>query len=244
MSSARHLIINSAHYTINLTYIDEYNLTEYSRQLINRNQLKVKFMLNKQEIMMHYIASPEDSYFVHGGPPAETVEVVTYDSSWIAVYAEVASSIEKELGASVQKIDHIGSTAIPGIAAKPVIDIDLTVADPTDEKNYLPALENLGFRLIVREPRFHGHRLCHLEHPRVNLHIFGPNCPETIRHLLFRNWLRQSEDDRQLYSNAKLEAVKGCSVDIEKYHENKKKVVHEIYQKIFKSLGYLDNEEV
>ncbi|WP_413507769.1 GrpB family protein, partial [Serratia proteamaculans] len=120
---------------------------------------------------------------------------------------------------------------------------DLTVADPADEENYLPALENLGFELIVREPRFHGHHLFHLEKPRVNLHVFGPDCPKTVRHLLFRDWLRQSEDDCLRYANAKLEAVQGCSVDIAKYHENKKRVVHDIYRNIFQSLGYLDSED-
>lgn len=201
-------------------------------------------MSNKKEIMAHYIADPKDSFFVHGTPPLETVEVVAYDISWPETYAEVSNSIENELGSRIQKIDHIGSTAIPGIAAKPVIDIDLTVADPDDEENYLPALENLGFQLIVREPRFHGHRLFHLKKPRVNLHVFGPDCPETVRHLLFRDWLRQSDEDCQRYENAKLKAVKGCSVDIARYHENKQRVVHDIYRKIFQSLGYLDGEDV
>ncbi|BCL76244.1 hypothetical protein JHS3_19800 [Jeongeupia sp. HS-3] len=201
-------------------------------------------MINQKEIMAHYIVDPQDSYFVHGTPPIETVEVVAYNLSWPKIYAKVALSIENELGSSVLKIDHIGSTAIPGIAAKPVIDIDLTVADPADEESYVSALENLGFQLIVREPRFHEHRLFHLAKPRVNLHVFGPDCPETIRHLLFRDWLRQSEEDCQIYANAKLEAVEGCNVDIEKYHENKKNVVHEIYRRIFQYLGYFDSENV
>lgn len=196
-------------------------------------------MASSKSIFTHYVAKPQDSFFVNGSPPVETVEVVPYDCSWPKVYAEVACSIENALGANVQEINHIGSTAIPGIMAKPVIDIDLTVADPTDEERYFSALQSLGFQLIVREPRFHEHRLFHLEKPRVNLHVFGPDCPETIRHLLFRDWLRQSKDDCRLYANAKLKAVKGCSLDIAKYHENKQKVVHEIYRKIFKHLSAL-----
>lgn len=209
-----------------------------------KNDNKDEPIIVSKSIITHYSIDPQDSYFVHGSPPVETVEIVDHDCSWPEIYAEVASSIESELGLRVQKIDHIGSTAIPGIAAKPVIDIDLTVADPTDEESYLPALEKLGFKLIVREPRFHGHRLFHLEKPRVNLHVFGPNCPETIRHLLFRDWLRQSTNDCHLYANAKLEAVKGCRSDIAKYHENKQKVVHEIYMKIFKSLGLVDDSDI
>jgi GrpB-like predicted nucleotidyltransferase (UPF0157 family) len=132
----------------------------------------------------------------------------------------------------------VGSTAVPGLAAKPVIDIDLTVADAADEKTYVLALEGLGYRLIVREPRFHGHRLFHYDNPRVNLHVFTRDTPETARHLLFRDWLRQSEKDCKIYADAKFEAIKDCNLDIEKYHENKSKVVRDIYQKIFKQLGY------
>lgn len=197
-----------------------------------------------KSILTHYNINPKDSFFVNGSPPVEIVEVVDYDCSWPETYAKVAVAIEQKLGSSVQKIDHIGSTAIPGIAAKPWIDIDLTVANPTDEESYLPALENLGFQLIVREPRFHEHRLFHLEKPKINLHVFAKNCPETIRHLLFRDWLRQSPEDCQLYANAKLAAVKDCRLDIAKYHENKQKVVHEIYTKIFKAVGLIDNEDV
>lgn len=197
-------------------------------------------MVTPEEIMATYISDPRDSYFVHGRPPIEKVEVVAYNPLWPEIYMEVASSIENELGLSLQKIDHVGSTSIPGAAAKPVIDIDLTVADPADEGSYLPALENMGFELIVREPRFHEHRLFHLSQPRINLHVFGPNCPETIRHLLFRDWLRQSEGDRNIYSTAKMDAVNGCGLDVEQYNKNKSKVVHDIYRKIFLSLGFID----
>lgn len=209
-----------------------------------QNENKIEPIAFTESILTHYVASPDDSFFVNGSPPVETIEVVSYDCSWPETYAKVALSIENALGSCVQKIDHVGSTAISGIAAKPWIDIDLTVAEPSDEESYLPALENLGFKLIVREPRFHGHRLFHHENPRVNLHVFAPNCPETARHLLFRDWLRNSPEDCQLYANAKLKAVKGCEADIAKYHENKQKVVYEIYTKIFKFLGLTGNDDV
>lgn len=202
-----------------------------------------QFMVSTKEMMEHYVIDPQDSYFVNGVPPIENVAVVAYDPSWPEIYAALESKIKNKLGSNLLKIDHVGSTAVPGLTAKAVIDIDVTVADAADEEIYLLALENLGFRLIVREPRFHGHRLFHYENPRVNLHIFTQDTPETARHLLFRDWLRQSEDDCLRYANAKLEAVQGCSVDIAKYHENKKRVVHDIYRKIFQSLGYLDSED-
>ncbi|MEQ0204586.1 GrpB family protein [Klebsiella sp. CN_Kp104] len=195
-------------------------------------------MVSPKEIMEHYVIDPQDSYFVNGTPPIENVAVVTYDPSWPKIYSILESKIKNELGSNLLKIDHVGSTAVPGLAAKPVIDIDLTVNDAEDEKTYVLALENLGYKLIVREPRFHGHRLFHYDNPRVNLHVFTLDTPETTRHLLFRDWLRQSERDCKLYADVKFEAIKGCSLDIKKYHENKSKMVHSIYQKIFKHLGY------
>lgn len=210
--------------------------------MLNENKGE-KIPISK-DIMEFYTADVKDSFFTNGNPPVETVEVVEYDCSWPKTYVKVALSIENALGSIVQKINHVGSTAIPGIAAKPWIDIDLSIADPTNEEDYLPALEKLGFKLIVREPHFYEHRLFHLYNPRVNLHVFRTNCPETIRHLLFRDWLRQSPEDRQIYTNAKLSAVKGCETDIAKYRENKQKVVRDIYNKIFKSLGLIDKEDV
>ncbi len=198
-----------------------------------------QFMVSKKEMMEHYVIDPQDSYFVNGVPPIENIEVVAYDPSWPEIYSALESKIKNKLGSNLLKIDHVGSTAVPGLVAKPVIDIDVTVADAADEEVYLLAFEDLGYRLIVREPRFHGHRLFHYENPRVNLHVFTHGTPETARHLLFRDWLRQSEKDCKLYADAKFEAIKGCSFDIHKYHENKSKVVHDIYQRIFKHLGYI-----
>ncbi|NTZ50821.1 MULTISPECIES: GrpB family protein [Citrobacter freundii complex] len=200
-------------------------------------------MVSTKEMMEYYVIDPQDSYFVNGVPPIENIEVVAYDHSWPQIYSALESKIKNKLGSNLLKIDHVGSTAVPGLAAKPVIDIDVTVADAEDEEIYVLALESLGYRLIVREPRFHGHRLFHYENPRVNLHVFTQHTPETARHLLFRDWLRLSENDRKLYADAKLEAIKDCSFDIQKYHENKKRVVHDIYRKIFQSLGYLDSED-
>lgn len=201
--------------------------------------LKQQPLLDLKSILKFYTPSPKDSFFVNGIPPIEIVEIIEYNTLWPKIYEEIAISIQNKIGSVVLKIDHVGSTAVPGLSAKPWIDIDLTILDPTDEKSYIPELEKLGFKLIVREPRFYEHRLFHLDQPKVNLHVFSPNSPETIRHLLFRDWLRQSPLDCKLYTNAKLEAIEGCNLDIAKYNENKSKIVHEIYSKIFKSLGLL-----
>ncbi|WP_416776658.1 GrpB family protein [Xenorhabdus budapestensis] len=100
-------------------------------------------------------------------------------------------------------IEHVGSTAVPGMVAKPVIDIDLIVEDPTQEEKYVPALERLGYDLTVREPNFYQHRCLRLAKPRVNLHVFGLDFPEHIRHIWFRDWLREHPEDCERYIAAK-----------------------------------------
>jgi GrpB-like predicted nucleotidyltransferase (UPF0157 family) len=86
-------------------------------------------------------------------------------------------------------VEHVGSTAVVGLPAKPVIDIDLTVADSVDEAAYVPALEGVGFRLVIREPWWHEHRCLVHDDPRCNLHVFSPGAPEPVRHRIFRDWL-------------------------------------------------------
>mgnify|MGYP001267548040 FL=1 len=109
--------------------------------------------LHLKAITTFYTCDPKDSFFVNGKPPVETVEITAYDSSWAKIYAEVSSSIKNELGSVVQTIEHIGSTAIEGLAAKPWIDIDLTIDNPANEVKYVPILEKYHAykQRVVRE---------------------------------------------------------------------------------------------
>jgi len=107
----------------------------------------------------------------------------------------------------VLQLEHVGSTSVPGLAAKPVIDIDLTVADPARERDYVPALEAIGFRLVFREPCWHGHRLLEADEPRCNLHVFGFDSPEPIKHRIFRDWLRGNPGERDRYAASKRQAA-------------------------------------
>ena len=104
-------------------------------------------------------------------------------------------------------LDHVGSTAVPGLTAKPIIDIDLTVADPADEDAWLPDLERVGFELVIREPWWHEHRMVVSDEPRCQLHVFGPTAPEPIRHMMFRDRLRTHPEDLALYQATKLVAA-------------------------------------
>ena len=100
-------------------------------------------------------------------------------------------------------IEHVGSTSVPGLPAKPIIDILLIVADSANETEYATALEGTGYKLHVREPGWYEHRMFEGQENDVNLHVFSLGCREVARMLAFRDWLRTNEADRELYARSK-----------------------------------------
>jgi GrpB-like predicted nucleotidyltransferase (UPF0157 family) len=132
-----------------------------------------------------------------------TIEIVDYDSSWPQSYAGHADRIRAAIGSAALSIAHVGSTSVPGLPAKPRIDIDVIVADPVDEAAYLPGLEAAGYVLRVREPDWYDHRCLHGFDPAANVHVFGPDCDEHLRHVIFRDWLREHPEDRARYAAEK-----------------------------------------
>ncbi len=195
-------------------------------------------MPHPEDIMRHHDADPDEDPWVKGKPAPEKVEVVPYDAGWPARFAKLAVAIQGVMGASAMQVEHVGSTAVPGLPAKPIIDIDLIVADPTREEDYVPALESLGYDLIIREPSWHQHRCLRLAVPRVNLHVFGPDCPEVIRHVMFRDWLREHEDDRQRYAAVKYASAEGMD-DVGEYNRRKEPVIRDLYARIFRAAGWI-----
>jgi GrpB-like predicted nucleotidyltransferase (UPF0157 family) len=171
-----------------------------------------------------------------------TIRIEEYDEEWPHRFADAERLIRDALGARVCELHHVGSTAVPGLPAKPFIDVDLVVADPADEASYVPDLEAAGFSHRIREPWWHGHRLLVRPEPRVTLHVFGPDCPEVIRHLMFRDWLREHPDERERYAAAKRVAAAttnaegGHGMD---YNAHKQAVVYEIYDRMFRAHGLL-----
>ncbi len=159
--------------------------------------------------------------------------VVSFDEAWAAQYDEVRSALECGLGQRALRISHVGSTAIPGLPAKPIIDIDVTVADSADEARYLPVLESAGFRLIAREPEWEEHRCLTYASPNSNVHVFSPGAIEPQRHLLFRDWLAQNHADRDLYGALKFSlAGVGFEADAD-YNGQKAALVYDIYERAF-----------
>jgi GrpB-like predicted nucleotidyltransferase (UPF0157 family) len=192
-----------------------------------------------EEITRHHDPDPDEDPWVDGPQAPEAVVIVDPDPRWAGRYQALTADIRAALGARVLDLEHVGSTAVPGLAAQDVIDIDLTVADPREEEAYLPPLTGLGYRLVVREPSWHEHRALRLDDPRVNLHVFGPDCPETIRHRMFRDWLSTHDEDRARYARAKREAVRGGGTVMD-YNRRKQAVIREIYDRLFRAAGWID----
>ena len=163
-------------------------------------------------------------------PPklAGPVVLVEYDPAWPALFTREAERIRSILGDTVVLLEHIGSTSVPGLAAKPIIDMLLVVPDPADEPAYVAPLEAHGYTLVIREPDWHEHRCLKGPDTNINLHVHPPTSPEIERHLLFRDWLRSNDADRRLYANTKRElSTKGFTY-IQEYADAKTAVVSEI----------------
>jgi GrpB-like predicted nucleotidyltransferase (UPF0157 family) len=157
-----------------------------------------------------------------------TIQVVDYDAQWPGLYLSEAKRIREVLGSAALQLEHVGSTSVPGLAAKPVLDILLTVTDSALEAAYAPFLEQAGYRLIIREPAWFEHRLFRGPRTELNLHVFSAGCEEVERMLLFRDWLRQSSADRELYAKTKFDLASRVWTTVDDYAQAKSGVVAEI----------------
>lgn len=206
----------------------------------------------REEIVRHHDSrkrSDADSRVPGQGGDTPEIHLREHDPIWAEQYTAAARLIRETLGDRVLALHHVGSTSVPRLAAKPIIDIDLAVADPADEAAYVPDLVAAGFVHRLREPWWHEHRLLvrlgtdPANSPRTTLHVFGPDCPEVVRHLMFRDWLREHPEDREHYAAAKRDAaattnaVGGTGMD---YNRVKEPVVREIYDRVFRAAALLD----
>lgn len=181
-------------------------------------------------------ATDEDIAAYTVGTPrvlGSTVELHEYDPGWPAAFEAQRARIDGELGSAVVRIEHVGSTSVPGLAAKPIIDVALVVADSDDEDAYVPALERAGFRLQIREPGWHRHRVLVKrredgDDESVNLHVYPVGCVEPERNVVFRSWLRDHDDDRALYERTKRELATRVWKYMQNYADAKTAVVKDI----------------
>ncbi|HKW32770.1 MAG TPA: GrpB family protein [Candidatus Acidoferrum sp.] len=161
-------------------------------------------------------------------PLSSRIYVVHYDPEWPWMFERDAERVRKALGDRALIIEHVGSTSVPELPAKPIIDIVLVVAESHDEAVYVAALETAGYRLRIREPGWYEHRLFKGPEDRVNLHVFSLGCPEIERMVRFRNWLRVSKEDRELYARTKRNLAEREWKYTQNYADAKSKVIEDI----------------
>ncbi|MFI6102180.1 GrpB family protein [Lentzea sp. NPDC051213] len=159
------------------------------------------------------------------------IELADYDAAWPGLYERERSRILGVLPSA--DLEHVGSTSVPGLCAKPLIDMLLVVDDAADESSYVPALEAAGYRLSVREDDWHDHRILKGPDTNVNLHVFPRGCAQVRRHLIFRDWLRDNESDRELYAQAKRKLSAQDWDRVQDYAAAKTEVVLEILERAY-----------
>jgi GrpB-like predicted nucleotidyltransferase (UPF0157 family) len=157
-----------------------------------------------------------------------TIELAPHDPGWSAQYVGEERKIRAALGAAALVLEHVGSTSIPGMPAKPILDIVLAVRDSSDEAAYAPALEEQGYLLRIREPDWHQHRLLKGDRPPVNLHVFTVGSNEIVRMLAFRDRCRSHPAERALYERTKRELASRVWRHVQHYANAKGDVVEEI----------------
>ncbi len=165
------------------------------------------------------------------------IHLAPYDPGWPALYEREAIRIRSVLGDRVRLLEHAGSTSVPGLSAKPIIDIVLAVGDPADEGAYVPPLEAAGYVLRIREPDWFEHRLLKGPDTNINLHVFGTGSPEIERMLAFRDRLRTDDDERRLYERAKRDLAAREWTYVQNYADAKGEVVEAIIARALAARG-------
>jgi len=157
-----------------------------------------------------------------GGIEPLELELHDYDERWVGLYLDHRRRILDALAAANVGVEHIGSTSVPGLAAKPIIDIVVTVEDITAEEDYLAALVAAGYKLRTREP---GHRLVRTPARDVHVHIYEQGAPAVAEYLLLRDWLRSNAHDRALYESTKRSLLQSRWHDMNAYANAKTDVI-------------------
>jgi GrpB-like predicted nucleotidyltransferase (UPF0157 family) len=163
-----------------------------------------------------------------GGIERARIRLLDYDPDWPKKFETHAGRIIEALGDSALRIEHIGSTSVPGLAAKPIIDILVVVDDSAAESAYLPQLEAAGYRLRVREPDWNEHRMFRTAGRDVHVHVYSTGCSEIERNLVFRNRLRRNIEDRNRYEQKKRELAEREWSDMNEYAAAKTEVIESI----------------
>lgn len=159
------------------------------------------------------------------------ITLIEYDPCWSELFDREANRIRSALGNRVLQLEHVGSTSVPGLCAKPIIDILLAVEDSSDEQSYVPDLETAGYILRIREPDWFEHRMFKGPDTNVNLHVFSEGTSEIKRMLRFRDWLRTNDTDRENYACVKRDLAQHVWRNVQNYADAKTSIVEGIMER-------------
>lgn len=168
-------------------------------------------------------------------PLDKRITLSPYDPQWPQLFSLEAARLRAVLGDRAILIEHVGSTSVPGLMAKPIIDIALTVPDSADEPAYVPDMEAAGYVLRIREQDWYEHRVFKGPDTNINLHVFSRECPEVERMLAMRDWLRANEPDRALYEFTKRDLAQQDWKYVQNYADAKTAVIEEILTRALKA---------
>jgi GrpB-like predicted nucleotidyltransferase (UPF0157 family) len=163
------------------------------------------------------------------------IDLHPYNPKWPSMYAEFERQIRDALRSAALLVEHVGSTAVAGLSAKPIIDVVLEVSDSADEDSYVQALERQGYILRIREPDWFEHRMLKPPGMDANVHVFSQGCEEIQRMLAFRDWLRTNSADRELYERTKQELAARTWKHVQNYADAKSDVVREIMSRALRA---------
>ena len=163
------------------------------------------------------------------------VEVTAYNEAWADDFIKIRDEIEEALGELALRIEHVGSTSVRGLSAKPIIDIDVVIRDKQALDEVISALAAIGYRhegdlgIAGREAfKYDGK-----EHLRKHhLYVCTQDCAELKRHIAFRDYLRSHPEAVCEYSRIKEEGARLYPEDMDKYIEHKSPVIQKIYEKM------------
>jgi GrpB-like predicted nucleotidyltransferase (UPF0157 family) len=157
-----------------------------------------------------------------GGVERRELVLVPYDPAWADRFAAERARIADALGPAAVTIEHIGSTSVPGLAAKPIVDLLVTVVDVADEARYRPQLLAAGYVLRTREP---GHRLFRTPELDVHVHVLTDGVEAATAYLDLRDRLRTSAVARERYTAVKQAIIATGETDMNAYSDGKAVVI-------------------
>ncbi len=164
----------------------------------------------------------------------ERVIVLPYDPKWYDEFQKIKSYLEKALENSILEIEHVGSTSVEGLYAKPIIDIDIVIESYDKFEDVKFRLKSIGYYhegdlgIKDREAFAYNQKNEFMTH---HLYVCPRNSEELKRHIVFRDYLRTHEEDREKYSVIKLQAAIKYPINIDSYLEMKSPCIDEVYKK-------------